>query len=57
MLSAHPYEWTLNLPAIKADIDDNGYDGSDEEKYRWYFESFFEPLEEEVNWLVITNYT
>ena len=49
MLSAHPYEWTVNLPAIKADIDDDGYDGSDEEKFRWYFESFFEPLEEEVN--------
>ena len=31
MHGAHLYEWIINLPAVKADIDDNGYDVSDEE--------------------------
>ena len=48
MIGTHPYQWTVNLPTIKADIDDDdGYDGSDEGVFSWHFESFFQALEEE----------
>ena len=43
----HPYKWAINLPAIRAEIDDDGYDGRDEQKFLWYFDSFLNALLEE----------
>ena len=41
-------EWTVSLPTVETDIDDDGYDGSDEEEFCFYFDqSFFEALEKE----------
>jgi hypothetical protein len=57
MLGPLAYKWTVNLPAIKIDIDDDGYDGLDEEVFRWYFESFLEELEEvEVDEIELASY-
>ena len=48
MIGLDPCQWIVNLPPIKAEIyDDDGYDGSDEETFSWYFKTFLEDLEEE----------
>jgi len=41
-------EWTVSLPTVETEMEDDGYDGSDEEEFWFYLgQSFFEALEEE----------